>query len=203
MRRRVVNGEEEGLGFLGGFGDEIQGVAGDRVRQVFGDQLPVAGAAVEPVHHGPVIGTAATLQRKPVAEAFAWNVAGPQVPFAGEAQAVAGIAQGIREQCLPLEVVHCFRPCFDARQVVVDAVARGDVPRHQAGAGRRADGRHAKEVLQTRSAGREGIQIGSLNLGVSGAPQRPSALVVAQDEDDVRIFFGHPSLLRSTEARNQ
>src|SRR6185312_17261534 len=53
---------------------------------------------------------------------------------------------------------------------------------------RRTDGRRAEEVIEAHAVLRKAIEIRRADLGIAGAAERPGALVVAEDEQDVRVF---------------
>ena len=170
----------------------VRQVQQERLRAPSRDELQ--RPAVQPVGHVPVdlelppvdvhYGVEVrplTLETDPVIKAGAARVVEAHVPLADERRLVPRLPQaaGERHQGVADHV--------QAELVVIDdAVPMGVLPREEAGAARRAEGRGDEEVAEQDALARQAVDVWRLGERVAGGAERIPALIVGDDEDDVR-----------------
>ena len=172
--------------------DEAQPLAEEHVGAVAGEAFRLAVhvvgvvEVVVPPRVAGVSDAAAGVVDRPLEPALvgAERLAVAQVPLAEVAGAVAGVAQRVRQRPL---VLPQQRTAADG---VPDAGAVAVVAGQQAGAGRRAGGADVK-VREAHPVGMVAVDVGGADHVVAVATQVAVALIVSQDEDDVRPFPAH------------
>lgn len=132
VRRGEVQREVEGLGALRLGDEEPFGVRGEGVGEVVG----LLGADPVAVHRRPAVRAAAALVGVPVDEAGAGLVVGAEVPFAAEAEPVAGVGEQVGEEGPAGQEVDARAAGVVVGEPVVDAVLGGQLAGEQGGAGR-------------------------------------------------------------------
>jgi hypothetical protein len=108
------------------------------------------------------------------------------MPFSDQPAPVAVLGEDVGNEPLAGEVVDAFLAHAAGADPVLDSVPGRYVARQQRGARRRAYGRGAEEILEADAGGRQPVEHRRPDLVIAGATQRPRALVVADDEEDIR-----------------
>ena len=187
MRRVVGHEQEEGRVAAGVLADEAHRVLGDQIRAVarLVDRLLVvepvdlAVALVREVVEAPA--EVADETREAALEGVVLAARQTQMPLADEAALlVAGLGEHLRDESrLGIETVVVVPHDDAAHHPVPDRMPAG----HQAGPGRRADGRHVEAVEPDALRG-DAVDVGCGDVAAVEADVTP-AEVVGDDEHDV------------------
>ena len=178
MRRVVRHEQEEGCVTAGVLADEAHRMLGDQIRAVtrLVDRLLV----MEPVDLAVALVGEVVEAPAEVADVVL-PARQPQMPLADEsALLVAGLGKHLRDESrLGIETVVVVPHDDAAHHPVPDRMPAG----HQAGAGRRADGRYV-EAIELDALRGDPVDVGSGDLAAVEADVTP-AEVVGDDEHDV------------------
>ena len=156
---------------------EVQRVVGDQVRRV-----PLARHPFAVDVEGLVVVETLTRKRHPAVEPGPGRVGGSaHVPLADERGPVAGALEFLREG---------RRLWVEAGAIVQHAVPVGILPGENRRATRRAERGGHEGVLEQHAAFDQPIEVRCLEERVSERGSRVEALVVDQDEDNVRPLLG-------------
>ena len=124
----------------------------------------------------------------PVPERLLRMEVAAQVPLAHQAAGVPGVGQDLGQRAELADGAVRVGPRLGAAgpQVTVDAVLRRDEARQQGGPGGRADGVAGERPREADALGRQAVDVRRADIRVAVAAERPGALVVGQDEEEVR-----------------
>ena len=193
VRRRIMHAQVERLVTLAVLFQELQRALGDDVGQV----------AIRDRHDAiaqdrcAIVVTAPIGNDAPVAEALLRLQAVAEMPLAGKPANIPVFSQDLRvggqaSQVLDRAgVIHERLGALRRRQIArTDPVVDAVLGRRHAGQDRcasgRANGRSTEKVGKVDALFRQPVQIRRQHLLIAGGAQRPSALVVGQDKDDIR-----------------
>ena len=124
--------------------------------------------------------------RCPEAEALRRREIGAEVPLTTEPARVAGITQDFAEGSELLERVVSLRPHHEFRvEKRVHPVLRGHEAGEKCRTRGRAHGVAAERTREAQSVGRETVDVGRADILVAITTERPRALVVGQNEDEI------------------
>ena len=186
----VADVEEEGLVRRRGI-EKLNGVVGDMARLV---AFQLERFAVANVGIGRIVRALPAGQAEVIASAARRQMRLAEMPFAAQAGVIAGGGQVLEEgarRAQPIAFADFGNGFF---QPVMDADLRGGLAGQQAGASRRADGRGRIGVCEARADGGQRVEGRRMHFGVAVAAVSPGAVIIGQEEDDIRSV-GHGGFL--------
>ena len=201
VRRGIVQGQQKGLGRVRI--DIFHAVIGEEIGYIFVSELRLTVHADRSL----LIAAAAVQMHRPFLKALARAQAVAHMPFADEAHVIARFPERIEDRRHTGKVIdglgfggilHALGQMISRNvaraQPVVNAVRRGEATGDDGAAGRRADRRGAEEIGKACALVDQLIEVGRDELGRILA-QRPCALIIGQNENDIRSFIHRARLL--------
>ena len=114
------------------------------------------------------------------------------MPFSAQAAVITGALQQFGQRDFIAQPVAVADVALGLLQPVVDADLRRRASGQQAGACRRTDRTWRERVGEAGAALRDAIEIRRLHFGVTVGAERPRAVIVGEEKQDVRLA-GHSS----------